>query len=254
MAVWQNHDYLHFQPQTNSLENKVILVSGASDGLGRCAAIEYAKLGADLVLLGRNRDKLTQTMEKVSQYPVQTLAIDLDFASATAEDYHSLAANIEAQWHRLDGALLSAGILGQLCAIKDIQIANFDEVMNINVRSQLLLAQALLPLLNNAPSSSLVFTTSTVGHAGRALWGSYAMSKFAVEGLTQTLGDEYKDTTLRVNCINPGATRTQMRAQAKPDEDPMVLKTPLDIMPTYLYLMDDASAHITGYCLDAQPK
>lgn len=254
MAVWQNHDYLNFQPQSNSFKNKVILVSGASDGLGQCAAIEYAKLGADLVLLGRNRQKLAQTIDNISQYPVQTLAIDLDLATATYEDYQSLSANIDAQWHRLDGALLSAGILGQLCDIKDIQLSDFDNVMNINVRSQLQLAQALLPLLNNAPNSSLVFTSSTVGHIGKAQWGSYAMSKFAVEGLTQTLADEYKETSLRVNCINPGATRTKMRAQAKPEEDPRVLKTPLDIMPTYFYLMDDSSTHISGYCLDAQPK
>lgn len=254
MAVWQNHDYLNFQCAEGSLENKVLLISGASDGIGRCAAIEYAKKGASLVLLGRSREKLEQTLALIAQYNVQTMAIDLDLSQAEPADYQALVANIEAQWHRLDGALLSAGILGQLCPVIDIHMSNFDQVMNINVRSQLLLCQAILPLLLRSQSSSLVLTSSTVGHQGRASWGSYAISKFAIEGLTQTLADEYKETSLRINCINPGATRTQMRAQAKPDEDPDVLKTPQQIMPTYLYLMDESSEHITGYCLDAQPK
>ena len=93
-----------------------------------------------------------------------------------------------------------------------------------------------------------------MGHAGRALWGSYAISKFATEGMMQVLADELKETSVRVNAINPGATRTSMRAQAKPDEDPKILKTPEDIMPLYLYLMSDESQEINGKCIDAQPK
>lgn len=242
----------NFQPQGNALKGKVILVSGASDGIGRTAALHYAKYGADLILLGRNREKLTQTTELVAPYQVKTLAITLDLAQATAQDFQQLANQIETQWHQLDGALLNAGILGELTTIDKIAISDFDDVMHINVRSQLMLTQALLPLLHRSDSASLIFTSSGVGRKGRATWGSYAISKFAVEGMMQTLADESHDSGLRVNCINPGRTRTQMRAKAAPDEDPMILKTPEDIMPTYLYLMADESSTINGASLDAQ--
>ncbi|MFM2484212.1 YciK family oxidoreductase [Celerinatantimonas yamalensis] len=245
---------MHFQPQPQAFKDKVILISGASDGLGRCAALHYAQYGADLVLLGRDRRKLEQTLSLIKPFNTQTLAIDFDLAHADQTAYQSLIAHIETLWHRLDGALFSAGILGELVSVIDINIHNFDQVMNINVRSQLLLSQSLLPLLLKASLSSLIFTSSSVGHIGRAGWGSYAISKFAVEGLTQTLADEYHASSLRVNCINPGATRTAMRAQANPQENPLILKTPEDIMPTYLYLMDDSSQSVNGLCLDAQPK
>ena len=125
--------------------------------------------------------------------------------------------------------------------------------MQVNVNASLLLTQAVLPLLLKSPSASLIFTSSSVGRTGRAGWGAYAISKFATEGMMQVLADEYKNTHLRVNCINPGGTRTSMRASAFPDEDPQKLKTPADIMPLYLYLMGDDSRRKTGMSFDAQP-
>ncbi|WP_408618226.1 YciK family oxidoreductase [Celerinatantimonas sp. YJH-8] len=243
---------MSFNAKPDALLGKVILVSGASDGIGRCAAIEYAKRGADIILIGRNRQKLEQTTQAIAPFHVKTLSIVLDLANANATDFKQLAAQIETQWHRLDGALLNAGILGELAPIAEIAIDDFDQVMQINVRSQLLMIQVLLPLLLASASSSLILTSSGVGRYGRATWGSYAISKFATEGLMQTLADEMKTTSLRVNCINPGATRTHMRAQAKPEEDPHTLKTPLEIMPTYLFLMADESQSVTGMSLDAQ--
>ncbi len=119
-------------------------------------------------------------------------------------------------------------------------------VMQINVNATFMLTQAL-PLLLKAPNASLVFTSSSVGKQGRA--GAYSVSKFATEGLSE----EYKHSNLRVNCINPGGTRTSMRASAFPDEDPLKLKTPADIMPIYIYLMGDDSLRKTGSSYDAQP-
>ncbi len=111
----------------------------------------------------------------------------------------------------------------------------------------------MLPLLLNSDSGSLVFTSSSVGRQGRANWGAYAVSKFATEGMMQVLAEEYQSRHLRVNCINPGGTRTKMRASAFPTEDPQKLKTPADIMPLYLWLMGDDSRRKTGMTFDAQP-
>ena len=126
--------------------------------------------------------------------------------------------------------------------------------MQTNVTSQFLLLQGMLPLLKQTEMASVVFTTSSVGRKGRAFWGTYAMSKFATEGMMQVLADEHKNKMLRFNCINPGATRTDMRAKAYPAEKPESLKKPADIMSTYVYLMSDISRGITGQSLDCQPK
>ena len=126
--------------------------------------------------------------------------------------------------------------------------------MQVNVKAQFLMTQAVLPLLHKSPDARIIFTSSTVGHSGRAFWGTYAMSKFATEGMMQILADELSDSNIRVNAINPGATRTGMRAKAYPAEDADLLKTPLDIMPLYLYLMSEESKSVNGECIDAQPK
>lgn len=158
------------------------------------------------------------------------------------------------QFGRLDGVLHNASILGHLSAFKDIDAQEWQDVMQINLNGMVFMTQALIPALEKAESASVIFTTSSVGRKGRAFWGTYAVSKFATEGVMQTLADEYRNKSLRFNCINPGGTRTQMRAQAFPAENPDTLKTPEDIMPTYLYLMGEESKETTGQSLDCQPK
>ena len=118
--------------------------------------------------------------------------------------------------------------------------------------AQFLMTQALMPALKKAEHGSIVFTSSGVGRKGRAFWGPYSVSKFATEGLAQVMADEYDGSTIRINVINPGATRTSMRARAYPAEDRSKLKTPAEIMPTYLYLMSDASLEVNGQSIDAQ--
>lgn len=129
----------------------------------------------------------------------------------------------------------------------------WQDVMQVNVNATFMLTCALLPLLLKSDAGSLVFTSSSVGRQGRANWGAYATSKFATEGMMQVLADEYQNRSLRVNCINPGGTRTSMRASAFPTEDPQKLKTPADIMPLYLWLMGDDSRRKTSMTFDAQP-
>jgi NAD(P)-dependent dehydrogenase (short-subunit alcohol dehydrogenase family) len=173
---------------------------------------------------------------------------------ATKQHYMDMAETIEGQYGKLDGVLHNASVLGLLSPFDQIEEDSFDEVMQINVKAQFLMTQALLPIIKKSPFGRIVFTSSTVGHDGRALWGTYAMSKFATEGMMQVLADELSNTNVRVNAINPGATRTSMRAGAYPAEDADTLKTPLEIMPLYLYLMSEQSQDLTGLCVDAQPK
>jgi len=164
-----------------------------------------------------------------------------------------LAQRISVHYPRLDGVLHNAGLLGEVRPMDEQDPDIWQQVMQVNVNGTFFLTQALLPLLLKSESGSLVFTSSSVGREGRANWGAYAVSKFATEGMMQVLAEEYQSRHLRVNCINPGGTRTKMRASAFPSEDPQKLKTPADIMPLYLWLMGDDSRRKTGMTFDAQP-
>jgi NAD(P)-dependent dehydrogenase (short-subunit alcohol dehydrogenase family) len=145
-------------------------------------------------------------------------------------------------------------MLGVLTPFEHIDLETWQKILQVNLTSAMLMTQALMPIMALAPHASLVFTSSGVGRRGRAYWGAYSVSKFGTEGLMQLIADEYEHSTIRTNCINPGATRTKMRNAAYPGENQLSLKTPTDLMPLYLYLMADASIGINGQSLDAQPK
>ncbi|MCG3731699.1 YciK family oxidoreductase [Vibrio cincinnatiensis] len=246
---------MDYSVSVDTLKNKVILVTGAGDGIGKQAALTYAAHGATVILLGRTVKKLEKTYDEIEAagYP-QAAIVPLDMLGATKQHYLDMAETIEGQFGRLDGVLHSAGLLGVLSPFDQIGEDTFNEVMQVNVKAQFMLTQAILPLLKKTENARLIFTSSTVGHSGRAFWGTYAISKFATEGMMQVLADELSETTIRVNAINPGATRTGMRAKAYPAEDVNQLKTPEEIMPLYLYLMAPESQSVHGQCLDAQPK
>ncbi|PSU27425.1 YciK family oxidoreductase [Photobacterium phosphoreum] len=238
----------------DNLKDRVILVTGAGDGIGREAAIHYAAHGATVILLGRTVAKLEAVYDEIEKKGgKQPAIVPLDLMGATKQHYIDMVETIKQQFGRLDGVLHNAGLLGALSPIDHIEEAIFDDVMQVNVKAQLLLTQAILPLIKQSPDGRIIFTSSTVGHSGRAFWGTYAISKFATEGMMQVLADELSDTAVNVNAINPGGTRTGMRAQAFPAEDARLLKTPQDIMPLYLYLMGPESRNISGQCIDAQP-
>ena len=238
----------------DNLKDRVILVTGAGDGIGREAAIHYAAHGATVILLGRTVAKLEAVYDEIEKKGgKQPAIVPLDLMGATKQHYLDMVETIKQQFGRLDGVLHNAGLLGALSPIDHIEEAIFDDVMQVNVKAQLLLTQAILPLIKQSPDGRIIFTSSTVGHSGRAFWGTYAISKFATEGMMQVLADELSDTTVNVNAINPGGTRTGMRAQAFPAEDARLLKTPQEIMPLYLYLMGPESRNVSGQCIDAQP-
>jgi NAD(P)-dependent dehydrogenase (short-subunit alcohol dehydrogenase family) len=235
------------------LSNKTILVTGAGSGIGRQAALTYANLGATVILLGKTVSKLEAVYDQIlAQGSPEPAIIPLDLQGASQQNYKDMASTIADQFGQLDGALLNASMLGELTPYAQIHQDIWQEVIQVNVTAQHYMAQALIPILLLSNNSSLVFTSSGVGNRGRAFWGAYSVSKFATEGLTQVIADEYDNSTLRTNAIRPGATSTPMRIRAYPAEDQNKIASPEDIMPLYVYLMTDESHGINGQIINAQ--
>jgi NAD(P)-dependent dehydrogenase (short-subunit alcohol dehydrogenase family) len=241
-----------YQPAADLLRGRNILVTGAGDGIGRAAALTFARYGATVLLLGRTLSKLEAVYDEIEQAGgAQPALLPLNLSSATMVDYQQLANMIEQEIGGLDGILHNAAILGPLTPLQMYDPDTFDDVMNVNMRAPFQLTQTLLPLLRLSKDASVVFTSSSVGRTPRAFWGAYAISKMGVEGLSKMFSDELANVSaIRFNCINPGPTRTNMRAHAYPGENPFNLPTPEDIMPTYLYLMGADSHGVTGQSLD----
>ncbi|WWO98992.1 MAG: YciK family oxidoreductase [Candidatus Dasytiphilus stammeri] len=243
---------MNYNPKIDLLNNKIILVTGASSGIGREAALTYARYGATLVLLGRNSEKLQKVVHEIHQRGKPAHYYILDFKDYPLKTCRDIAKKIANHYSIIDGILHNAGMLGEIASIEKQSPMIWQQVMNVNVNATFFLTQALLPLLLRSSSSSVILTSSSVGRKGRARWGAYSVSKFATEGLMQVLADEYQGSKLRVNCINPGRIRTKMRAHAFPEENADLLKKPADIMPIYLYLMGEDSIHENGISFDAQ--
>lgn len=235
------------------LKDKTILVTGAGDGIGKAVALAYARHGATVILLGRTTSKLETLYDEIvaANYP-EPIIHPMDLQHATEQDFKVLGENVLEQFGKLDGILHNAARLGPRSPIQFFAYEEWMQVMQVNVNAAFALTKELMPALQAAPSASVIFTSSSVGRKGRAYWGAYAVSKFANEGLMQVLADELRQTSkVRVNSIDPGATRTNMRKDAYPAEDPNVLTTPEERLPLYLYLMGDDSAGVTGEALKA---
>ena len=236
------------------LSDRIILITGASDGIGRALAIHAAELGGQIILHGRNVKKLEKVYDEIDSIksaPRPSIAV-VDLASANSNAYESLASNLEQEYGRLDGLVHNAGIIGGRFSIEQYDAVQWQHVMHVNVTAAFAITQVLLPMLKQADDPSVIFTSSGVGRSGRAYWGAYAVSKFATEGLSQVLADEHRNGKLRVNCVNPGATRTNMRLEAYPAEDRDALKRPEEILAAYLYLLGPDSRGVTGESFDAQ--
>jgi len=243
-----------YEAPAGLLSGRVILVTGASDGIGHALAVEAARLGAQVVLHGRNVSKLEKVydeIEKIEDAPRPSIAV-LDLASADSAAYASLATNIEQEFGKLDGLVHNAGILGARLSIEQYDPAEWQQVLHINLTAPFVLTQALFPALKKSPDASVIFTTSGVSRVGKPFWGAYSVSKFGTEGLAQILAAENEHTKLRVNCINPGAVRTKMRLAAYPAEDRDLLHTPDQVLSPYLYLLGPDSEGVTGQSFDAQ--
>ncbi|MEK9821871.1 MAG: YciK family oxidoreductase [Gammaproteobacteria bacterium] len=222
-----------------ALSNRIVLITGAGDGIGKAMALAAAASGATVVLLGRTTSKLEAVYDEIvdAGHPEPGI-VPMDLLRAGVEDVTALAEVIETNYGRLDCLLHNASILGERVPFENYSLSEWEQVMQVNLSAVVLLTRLLLPLLQKSDDARLLFTSSSVGETPRAYWGAYAVSKYGMEGFAKLLAEELENTSkIRVNIINPGATRTTMRAAAYPTEDPRDLKTPADLVPLYLYLM-----------------
>jgi NAD(P)-dependent dehydrogenase (short-subunit alcohol dehydrogenase family) len=230
------------------LRGRICVVTGSSRGIGLGAARALSAHGANVTLHGRDEEGLRLAL--ASLHPPgrhQYIAADVADRGGVAR----LAEEICRRLARLDVLIHSAGILGPMVPLAEYPPEAWNEVLYLNLTVPFLLTQALLPLLRKGDRPSVVFITSGVGRRGRARWGSYGVSKFGVEGLTQTWADELRPEGIRVNAVNPGGTRTRMRGLAYPEEDAQTLPGPEDIAPVFVWL-SRPDIQITGQSLDAR--
>jgi len=243
-----------YDAEENFLNNKTLLITGASDGIGKACAKAYASYGATVILLGRNQKKLEAVFDEIEElHPGKVIIHPLDFKTATMADFKVLAESLNEQFECLDGLIHNAALLGARSPIEFYPEQDWSDLMQVNVNAVFQLTQVLMPALNRSPDARVLFISSSVGRVGRAFWGAYAVSKFALEGLMQTMAEELENTSsIRVNSLNPGGTRTNMRRDAYPAENPETQPTAESLMPVYLYLMSAEAQSIHGQTLNAR--
>lgn len=247
-------DLANYQPPVDLLKGRVVLVTGAGDGIGRSAAITYADHGARVILTGRTVSKLEQVHDEIeSRGHEQPGIYPLDLEGASSDDYQQMADVLEQEYGQLDGLLHNASVLGSRVPLQYYPAEIWLRVIQTNLNAPFMMTRALLPLMQKSADAAIIFTSSGVGKIPRAYWGAYSVSKHAIEALSSIFAQELeKISSIRVNTLNPGATRTHMRAEAYPAEDPGKLKTPAEIMSMYLYLMGPDSITVSGQSLNAQ--
>ena len=243
-----------FTPDSNLLDGRVVLVTGATSGLGRALALECARAGATVVLCGRNPAKLDRLYDEIESLkaPQPAIAV-LDLATATAVDYDALAKTIGSEFGKLDGLVHAAGLLGDRTPLDQYDVPTWCKVLHVNLTAPIILTQVLLPDLRKSPDASVIFVSSGVVRNPRPFWGAYAVAKAGLESVRSMLAQELEgERNIRVNSINPGRMRTPMRAAAYPAEDPNTLPTPASVTGPFLYLLSARGQGIDGEYLDAQ--
>jgi NAD(P)-dependent dehydrogenase (short-subunit alcohol dehydrogenase family) len=236
------------------LKDRVVLVTGASDGIGRAVAKAAAAHGAQVILHGRNVRKLEAVYDSIvaAKQPRPSI-LPLDFEKAGPAEYDNLVAAMTSEFGRLDGLVHNAGMLGERAPIEHHDVAKWMRTMHVNVNAPFVLTRCCLPLLKKSEDPSIIFTSSGVVSRPRAYWGAYLVSKWATEGLMRMLADELESQpAVRVNSVNPGKVKTQMRLQAYPAEDRSKLAEPESVTAPYLYLLGPDSRGISGATFDCQ--
>lgn len=221
-----------------TLKDRIVLVTGAAEGLGRALALAAAAQGAALVLCDRNQSDLEPLYDAIeSAGGTKPAILPLDLEQADGDAFGKAADLVGDCFGRLDGLVHCAAFAPYLSRIDDYDAQEWERVLRINLTAPFLLTQACLPLLRASTEGVILFTSDRVGRAGKAYWGAFAAAKFGIEGLAQVLSDELSGSSIRVACLDPGALRTALRARLYPGEDPGGLPAPEVAVAPYLGLL-----------------
>ena len=243
-----------YSPPLDLLAGRVILVTGASSGLGRAASLAFARHGATVALLARDEAKLDAVYEEIlAAGGAEPAMFPYDLAIADDRSLETLAGTLAHHLKRLDGVLHSAHQFFNLTPLTLQTLEQWQALMRVNLIAPFALTRACMPLLKQAPDASVVFTGETHGHHPAAFWGGYAVAKSGLETLTRIWADEIRpEDNLRINTLIPGQVATSLRARTHPGLAPETLPTPEDIMPWYLYLMGADSHAVRGQIIECQ--
>ena len=230
------------------LSGRTILITGATDGIGKVLAIEFSKLGSNIILLGRNSSKLDKVYDQLdnSLTSQKHLILQADLGLLNNDSAHEILHAIAEEFTSLDGIIHNAAILGTMTTLEDYELSRWDEVLNVNLRAPFLLTKTLKTILETSTLPRIIFTSSGVANMGRAFWGAYSVSKFGLKGLAEIFANELETTSsIKVFYFDAGATQTKMRASARPAENPISLKTPNDLVNCYLWFFSEESSEST---------
>ena len=235
---------------SGKLADKVALITGASRGIGKAVALAYAREGAKLFICARRQAPLARAAREIRAAggEVHWFAADLSKTS----DIKQLVKEAKRRYGAIHILVNNASLLGPRAPIATYPLAAWEEVIKVNLTAIFLLTKETLRLMIPQREGSIINVSSGVGRVGKARWGAYAVSKFGVEGFTQMIADELRDSNIRANAVNPGGTRTEMRAEAYPEEDPLTLPAPEEITGVFVYLASSDSAGVTGKSFDAR--
>ncbi|MDH5178792.1 MAG: YciK family oxidoreductase [Gammaproteobacteria bacterium] len=243
-----------YQPTTDCLQDRIILITGAGAGIGAAVAKSCASHGATVILLGKTTRKLETVYDEiVASGAPEPIIMPMDLAVAKPEDYTNMAEAVEKEFGHLDGLLHNAAHLGNRMMFEQYDLELWNKVMQVNLNAPMLLTRACLPLLKKSADASIIFTSSESGRKGRAYWGAYAISNAATDNMMQVLADELETNTgIRVNSLDPGPVRSALRLIAYPGENQNQIKKPEEIVNGYLYLLGPAGKGVTGQLLSLQ--
>lgn len=232
------------------LEGKIALVTGGSRGIGKAVAAAYAREGVEVIVAARDPESLEAAAAQIRKGRGRIVPLQANVADR--RQVTGLAEEIKRRFGRLHVLVNNASLLGPRVPLLEYPEEDWEAVIAVNLHGPFFVIKACLPLMIAAGGGSVINVSSGVGRIGKSRWGAYAASKFGLEGLTQVLAVELQPLHIRVNAVNPGGTRTAMRAAAYPEEDPLTLPTPEEITPVFVYLASDASRDVTGQSLEAR--
>lgn len=236
------------------MEGRVVLITGASGGVGRPLSIACARAGATVVLHGRVVRKLEALYDEiVAEALPEPVILPLDLARAEASDFANIGGALEAQFGRVDALVHTAAMLGSLGPLEHQSFESWVALLRVNVAAPMGLTRIVAPLLNRAPDASVVFTLDSRGQEPRAYWGGYAVTKAGVGALARELADEWEHrANVRVNALVPGPIRSPLRSQTHPGEDATRLAPPEALLPLYRHLIAGQRKEDSEALIDAQ--